>query len=89
MYRGVDQKRPLEPPLHILLGYVKEGSRIRILINQNSKMYYEGTFVGFDEFMNLVLNDTFEIYIKDNSKLSLGTLMLRGDTISIIHQITK
>ena len=86
MYHGLDIRKPLEPPLHVLFGYLKEGQRIRIYINQNTKMIMEGTIQGFDEFMNIVLGDAIEIY-SDGKSLELGTTMLRGECVGIIHTI--
>jgi small nuclear ribonucleoprotein E len=75
----------LEPPLHILFGYLKEAKRIRIHLNQNNKMVIEGRIVGFDEFMNIVLEDAREIYLRDDSHVPLGRTMLRGECVGIVH----
>ena len=87
MYHAVDQRKNLEPPLHILLGYLKAEDRIRVHLNKNNKMVMEGTLLGFDEFMNLVLGDAYEVYVTSNTRVPLGTTLLRGETIAIIHPI--
>lgn len=89
MYRAVDNSKILEPPLHVLFGYLKEGSRIRVHLNKNNKMCIEGTLLGFDEFMNLVLDDAYEIYLASDTKIPLGKTMLRGEVIAIVHPIIQ
>ena len=86
MHAPPDQRKALEPPLHILFGYLKEEKRVRVHLNQNSKMIIEGKLVGFDEFMNIVLDDAYEIYLNKKSRSALGTLMLRGECVGIVHE---
>lgn len=47
----------------------------------------EGQILGFDEFMNLVLDETVEISIKKESRTELGRLLLKGDSITLITAI--
>lgn len=43
--------------------------------------------MGFDEYMNLVLDDAEEYNIKTSSKRkNLGRIMLKGDNICLIQQ---
>ena len=39
----------------------------------------EGTLVGFDDYMNMVLEDTEEL--KEENQRRLGTVVLRGNNI--------
>jgi small nuclear ribonucleoprotein E len=41
-------------------------------------------YQGFDEFMNLVLDNAVEINGKKNTRQELGRILLKGDTISLI-----
>uniref|UniRef100_A0A453RYM9 Sm protein E n=1 Tax=Aegilops tauschii subsp. strangulata TaxID=200361 RepID=A0A453RYM9_AEGTS len=48
------------------------------------------TFVaGFDEYMNLVLEDAEEINIKKNTRKSLGRILLKGDNITLMMNTGK
>ena len=40
-------------------------------------MHMEGHIVGFDEYMNIVLDDAEEVYVKTNTRKQIG--------ISLIH----
>ena len=40
--------------------------------------------IGFDEYMNIVLDDAFELDLKKKTRKSLGRLLLKGDNVSVI-----
>jgi len=39
---------------------------------------------GFDEFMNVVLDDAEEVYVKTHTRKALGRILLKGDNITLI-----
>ncbi|CAJ2657836.1 unnamed protein product [Trifolium pratense] len=39
---------------------------------------------GFDEYMNLVLDDAEEVNVKKKSKKTLGRILLKGDNITLM-----
>ena len=51
--------------------------------NVNTRM--EGHIVGFDEYMNLVLDEACEVHIKNGTKKQVGRIMLKGDNITLIQ----
>ncbi|KAJ0016808.1 hypothetical protein Pint_11691 [Pistacia integerrima] len=54
------------------------------LIFNDNKFSYEGRYdlLGFDEYMNLVLDDAEEVHIKKKTRKSLGRILLKGDNIT-------
>ncbi|KAL3566764.1 hypothetical protein D5086_032179 [Populus alba] len=44
---------------------------------------------GFDEYMNLVLEDAEEVNIKKKSRKSLGRILLKGDNITLMMNTGK
>jgi len=51
-------------------------------------MRIEGRIIGFDEFMNLVIDEAVEVYVKEaKPKRELGRILLKGDNITLIQQI--
>ena len=45
----------------------------------------EGQIIGFDEYMNLVLDDAEEVELKTNKRTSLGRILLKGDNIVLMQ----
>uniref|UniRef100_A0A803K769 Small nuclear ribonucleoprotein E n=1 Tax=Xenopus tropicalis TaxID=8364 RepID=A0A803K769_XENTR len=45
------------------------------------------TSYGFDEYMNLVLDDAEEIHLKTKSRKQLGRIMLKGDNITLLQSV--
>ncbi len=43
---------------------------------------------GFDEFMNLVLDQAVEVSIKKGVRSELGRILLKGDNITLITAAT-
>ena len=85
-FQKMSERFPLEPPLRILVGYCKANARIVVMLGKNRKMHIEGTLLGFDEFMNLVLDDAIEFYMKTGTTVPLGKILLRGETIGYIYE---
>jgi small nuclear ribonucleoprotein E len=84
-HAGPDQRKLLEPPLHFFIGYLKEEKRIRIHLNKNNKMVVDGKIVWFDECMNIVLQDAYEIYLGTDQRTLLGTMLLWGECVGSVH----
>ncbi|NWR47486.1 RUXE protein, partial [Regulus satrapa] len=47
-------------------------SRIQVWLYEQVNMRIEGCIIGFDEYMNLVLDDAEEIHSKTKSRKQLG-----------------
>ncbi|HHH79316.1 MAG: RNA-binding protein [Thermoplasmata archaeon] len=62
-------------PLDVLEKSVNQ--RLILLLKDGRTL--EGKLTGYDEYMNLVLEDTEEK--KDESKRKIGTVILRGNNI--------
>lgn len=49
-------------------------------------MQIEGQIIGFDEYMNMVIDEAVEIDSKKNSRTEVGRLMLKGDSITLLQE---
>lgn len=59
---------------------------MQVWLFDRAEMRIEGQIIGFDEFMNLVLEQAVEVSIKDADKrVELGRIMLKGDNITLIQ----
>lgn len=54
-----------------------------VLIKLKGDKIFRGSLQGFDQHMNLTLNDSQEILQDDKTK-DLGTIIVRGDNVILI-----
>lgn len=71
-------------PINLIFRYLQSGARVIIWLYDRSDLRIEGKILGFDEFMNLVLDEAEEIRMKAGTRRPVGRIMLKGDNISVI-----
>ena len=52
-------------------------------------MRIEGCIIGFDEYMNLILDDAEEIHSKTKSRKQLGRITLKGGNITLLQSVSN
>jgi small nuclear ribonucleoprotein E len=62
-------------------------TRVRLWLYEDTRMFMEGIIIGFDEYMNVVLDDAVEMDTKKNSRLPVGRCLLKGDSITLIQYV--
>ncbi|ORX62785.1 LSM-domain-containing protein [Hesseltinella vesiculosa] len=75
-------------PINLIFRYLQNKSRVQVWIYDKPDLRIEGQIIGFDEFMNLVLDSAEEVLSKDQSRRTIGRIMLRGDNITLIQACT-
>uniref|UniRef100_A0A2C9VNZ9 Sm protein E n=1 Tax=Manihot esculenta TaxID=3983 RepID=A0A2C9VNZ9_MANES len=64
--------------------------REELIVLMSNNIYTAGlqsgssSFMGFDEYMNLVLDDAEEVNVKKKTRKSLGRILLKGDNITLM-----
>jgi len=46
----------------------------------------EGQIIGFDEYMNMTLDDAAEVDTKTGKKVDVGRILLKGDAITLLQE---
>uniref|UniRef100_A0A8C3EIU4 Small nuclear ribonucleoprotein E n=1 Tax=Corvus moneduloides TaxID=1196302 RepID=A0A8C3EIU4_CORMO len=89
-YRGQGQKvqKVMVQPIVSCLESLRR-SRIQVWLYEQVNMRIEGCIIGFDEYMNLVLDDAEEIHSKTKSRKQLGRIMLKGDNITLLQSVSS
>lgn len=88
-YRGQPKvQKVMVQPINLIFRYLQNRSRIQIWLYEQVNMRIEGCIIGFDEYMNLVLDDAEEIHMKTKARKPLGRLMLKGDNITLIQSVS-
>jgi small nuclear ribonucleoprotein E len=49
----------------------------------------EGRIIGFDEYMNLVLDEADEVSVKRKTRKPLGRILLKGDNITLMQTVGR
>jgi len=86
-YKTQKVQKAMVQPINLIFRYLQNRSRVSIWVYEQINTRIEGHIVGFDEYMNLVLDDAEEINFKKDVKRRLGRIMLKGDNITVIQQV--
>lgn len=71
-------------PINLIFRFLQNKMRIQVWLYENTDLRIEGRIVGFDEYMNLVLDDAEELSIKKQTRKALGRILLKGDNITLM-----
>lgn len=80
-------KKSMLPPINLIFKYLQQQSPVTIWLYEQTQLRIQGKIRGFDEFMNIVIDDAVEISTKDGSKEELGRILLKGDNITLISSL--
>ncbi|KAF9348922.1 hypothetical protein BGX26_012716 [Mortierella sp. AD094] len=63
-------------------------STVQIWLYEQLDTRIEGQIIGFDEFMNLVLDSAAEVNVKKGTRKEVGRILLKGDNITLIQSVS-
>ncbi|KAF9939902.1 hypothetical protein BGZ67_008754 [Mortierella alpina] len=81
-------QRIMVQPINLIFRYLQQRSTVQIWLYEQLDTRIEGQIIGFDEFMNLVLDDASEVNIKKGTKKHIGRILLKGDNITLIQSVS-
>ncbi|XP_076357030.1 small nuclear ribonucleoprotein E-like [Tachypleus tridentatus] len=81
---GQKIQKVMVQPINLIFRYLQNRARIQIWLYENVNLRIEGHIIGFDEYMNLVLDEAEEIYIKTKQRKQVGRILLKGENITLI-----
>ena len=73
--------------MHTMFRFLQLRTRVQVWLYDQPHVRLEGTIVGFDEYMNLVLEGTEEVVRGKGGverRSAMGKLLLKGDNITAI-----
>jgi small nuclear ribonucleoprotein E len=76
-------------PINLIFRYLQSQQRIQIWLYDQTDLRIEGRIIGFDEYMNLVLEDAEEVSVKRKSRKPLGRILLKGENVSLMQTIRQ
>ncbi|XP_046844496.1 small nuclear ribonucleoprotein E-like [Xenia sp. Carnegie-2017] len=87
-YKAQKVQKVMVQPINLIFRYLQNRSRIQVWLYEQTNMRIEGHIIGFDEYMNLVLDEAEEVHIKRKSRKPLGRILLKGDNITLIMSVS-
>ncbi|SLM40797.1 small nuclear ribonucleoprotein e [Lasallia pustulata] len=90
--RGGGRGKVLLPPINFIFRLLQQHSTVSIWLYEQLAIRIEGKIRGFDEFMNLVIDDAVEVKQAtktdpEEKRRALGQILLKGDNVSLIQAL--
>ncbi|XP_069856211.1 small nuclear ribonucleoprotein E-like [Dipodomys merriami] len=91
LYNGQGQKvqKVMVQSINLIFTYLQNRSRIQVWPFEQVSMWMEGCSIGFDECVNLVLDDGKETHSKTKSRKQLGWIFLKGGNITLLQRVSN
>jgi len=88
---GGGGRKTLLAPIHFIFKLLQQRETVSIWLYDQLLVRIEGKIRGFDEFMNLVIDDAVEVQLatkeKAEKRRQLGQILLKGDNVSLIQAV--
>ncbi|KAK5103335.1 hypothetical protein LTS08_002749 [Lithohypha guttulata] len=89
--RGGGGRKTLLAPIHFIFNLLQKRLTVSVWLYENLNTRIEGKIRGFDEFMNLVIDEAIEVQLptkdRSESRRQLGQILLKGDNVSLIQAL--
>jgi small nuclear ribonucleoprotein E len=72
-------------PINLLFRFFQNKNYVSVIFQNNKYSRIIGKISGFDEFMNIVIDNASEINLK-GKKNFLGCILIKGDCIAVISE---
>jgi len=81
-------QRVMVQPINVIFKNLQQRAKVIVWLYDNIEVRIEGRITGFDEFMNVVLDEAAEVYVKGaKPRRELGRILLKGDNITLIQPV--
>ena len=67
----------------LCFGSTQKKTRVRIWLYEDTKTQIEGQIIGFDEYMNMVLDEAVEI---GKTRQEIGRILIKGDSVTLLQE---
>ena len=84
---GPKVKRVMTQAINVIFELLKTKERVSIWLYENTGTKIEGIIIGFDEYMNICLDDAAEHNVKTGQRKSVGKILLKGECITLIQRL--
>ncbi|KAJ8905469.1 hypothetical protein NDN08_001976 [Rhodosorus marinus] len=84
---GSRVQRIMTQPINLIFRFLQSKAPVQVWLYDETTIRIEGVIIGFDEYMNLVLDNAVEVNLKKNTRKNLGRILLKGDTITLMTAV--
>ncbi|KAM0801744.1 sm snRNP core protein Sme1 [Usnea florida] len=84
---GGGRGKVLLPPINFIFKLLQQRSIVSIWLFEQLAIRIEGKIRGFDEFMNLVVDDAVEVKQPTKTEEEKRQILLKGDNVSLIQAL--
>jgi|TARA_B110000208_G_scaffold316_1_gene389 small nuclear ribonucleoprotein E len=81
-------QKVMTQPINLIFRFLQNKARVQIWLFENTEVRIEGQIIGFDEYMNLTLDNAEEVNVKLSERKPLGRILLKGDSITLMMDAT-
>ena len=83
-------QRIMTQPINLIFRFLQTKSRVQGWLFEHTATgdVIEGQIVGFDEYMNLVLDEAEEVNKKKGTRKTIGRILLKGDNITMMVNVS-
>lgn len=74
-------------PSNVIHRFKENHEKISIWLTHDNNTHYEGFIIGYDEFLNFVVDEAVEVNTKTSKTTDLGRILLKGENVALIHAI--
>ncbi|ODN00147.1 Small nuclear ribonucleoprotein E [Orchesella cincta] len=76
-------------PINLIFRHLQNRTKVSVWLYDRDDLRVEGIVVGFDEFMNLVLDKAEEVSKRktETKRKPVGRIMLKGDNVAVIQPV--
>ncbi|CAK7271750.1 hypothetical protein SEPCBS57363_004782 [Sporothrix epigloea] len=91
---GGGGRRVLLPPINMIFKLLQSRATVSVWLYEQVSLRIEGKIRGFDEFLNLVLDDAVMVgqvtkTQPEETRKPLGRILLKGDNISLLQSVSS
>jgi len=70
----------------LIANILQSKTRVLLWLYEDKRTKLEGQIIGFDEYMNVTLDDSVEIDTKTGKRREIGRILLKGDCITLLQE---
>lgn len=75
--------------INLIFRFLQSKQRILVWLYESPDTRIEGRIIGFDEYMNLVMDDAEEVSVRRKARKPVGRILLKGDNITLMQTVGR